>query len=104
MYPSIKSRAVEVICAYTSDGRIEAYDLVVLEDPRQAFPPYDAILLVSARAANRPGFRAALEPLVGAINLDLMRKANMRVDVEGQRPRKAGSELLQQIRSRKGDV
>src|SRR5581483_6457027 len=87
MYPSIRDGAVEVICAYTSDGRIQAFDLVVLEDPKQAFPPYDAILLVSPKAAGKPGLREALAPLLGAIDLESMRRANKRVDVDGRRPR-----------------
>jgi osmoprotectant transport system permease protein len=104
MYPSIRDGAVEVICAYTSDGRIQAFDLVVLDDPKQAFPPYDAILLVSQKAAGKPGFREALAPLLGAIDLVLMRQANRRVDVDGRRPRAAGKELLGQLRSREGNA
>jgi osmoprotectant transport system permease protein len=104
MYPSIQSGAVEVICAYTSDGRVSAFDLVVLEDPKQAFPPYDAILLVSPKAVNKPGLREALTPLLGAIDLDLMRRANLRVDVEGRRPRAAGKELLGLLQGRKGNA
>lgn len=104
MYPSVKNGAVEVICAYTSDGRIQAFDLVVLEDPKQAFPPYDAILLVSPKAAKKAGFQDALTALLGKIDLDLMRSANKRVDVDGRRPRAAGKELLGQLRSRKGNA
>ena len=53
--------------AYTSDGRIAKYDLVVLDDPKQAIPPYDAILLVSPQARRTSGrLREALAPLIGA--------------------------------------
>jgi osmoprotectant transport system permease protein len=100
MYPAIQRGAVEVICAYTSDGRISAYDLAVLEDPRQAFPPYDAILLLSPRAAAREDLRSALAPLRRAIDLERMRQANRRVDVDGWRPRRAGRELLGWLESR----
>ena len=98
MYGAVRDGKVEVICAYTSDGRIPAYDLVVLEDPRQAFPPYDAVLLLSPRAAGRPDLRRALTPLLGAIDIDRMRRANGRVDVERRRPRRAGAELREQLR------
>jgi osmoprotectant transport system permease protein len=51
----------------------------VLEDPKQAIPPYDAILLISPRkAADRP-LIDALRPLIDAIDVNLMREANLRV-------------------------
>jgi osmoprotectant transport system permease protein len=79
MYAAAAAGEVDVISAYTSDGRIAQHDLVVLDDPRQAIPPYDAILLVSPRRASDAGFRNALRPLVGAIGVKLMREANLRV-------------------------
>jgi len=78
MYPAVAAGDVDVIAAYTSDGRIAQYDLVVLADPKQAIPPYDAILLVSPRRATDRAFLDALQPLVGAIDVTLMREANMR--------------------------
>jgi osmoprotectant transport system permease protein len=102
MYSAVSgdSPAVDVICAYTSDGRIPAYDLVVLDDPEHAFPPYDAVLLVSPKAVAKPGFVEALRPLLGAIDVELMREANRRVDVDGVRPLQAGRELLARIEAR----
>jgi osmoprotectant transport system permease protein len=93
MYQAAAGGSVDVICAYTSDGRIKAYDLLVLEDPEQAFPPYDAILLLSPQAAARPELVAALRPLLGSIDVEAMREANRLVDVEGQRPRRAAAAL-----------
>src|SRR5262245_8434297 len=66
MYQAAAAGEVDVISAYTSDGRIAQYNLVVLEDPKQAVPPYDAILLVSPKRANDAAFQDALRPLVGA--------------------------------------
>lgn len=78
MYQAAAAGEVDVISAYTSDGRIAEYDLVVLEDPRQAIPPYDAILLVSPRRAEDKALLAALRPLIGAIDVETMREANLR--------------------------
>lgn len=87
--PSLMFRAtaegeVDVLSAFSSDGRIAAFDLVVLDDPREVLPPYDAILLLSARAAADERLVEALKPLVGAIDDEQMRRANMMVDVEGR--------------------
>jgi osmoprotectant transport system permease protein len=103
MYEGIRHGRVDVICAYTSDGRIPAYDLVILDDPKQAFPPYDAVLLLSPRAASKPELRLALEPLLGAIKDDDMRRANGRVDVERRTPRWAGADLRNQLSKRTKD-
>lgn len=89
MYEAIQKDAVDVISAFTTDGRIEAYDLVILEDPRDAIPPYDAVLLLSPEADDNQRLKEALRPLVGKISADLMRKANYRVDRE-QDKRTAG--------------
>ena len=78
MYPAVGDGEVDVIAAYTSDGRIAQYDLVVLDDPKHAIPPYDAVLLVSPQRANDAALLAALRPLVGAIDVTLMREANLR--------------------------
>ncbi len=80
MYQAVYQGEVDVISAFSSDGRIAAYDLVVLEDTRNAFPPYDAILLLGERIAGRPDVVAALAPLIGAIPITQMRQANHMVD------------------------
>jgi osmoprotectant transport system permease protein len=80
MYRAVASHEVDVISAFSSDGRIAAYDLVVLEDPKQVILPYDAILLLSPRRANDATLRRALAPLTGAVPIELMREANQMVD------------------------
>jgi osmoprotectant transport system permease protein len=101
MYQAVDEGKVDVICAYTSDGRIDAYGLVLLNDPRNAFPPYDAVLLTSRRAAERPGIIKALAPLVGAIDEKTMRRANYRVDVDHWTPQRAARELLERVENRR---
>jgi osmoprotectant transport system permease protein len=97
MYSAVREGEVDAIVAFSSDGRILAYDLVVLEDPRAAFPPYDAVLLVSPDAGGRDGFVAALEPLVGAVSDDRMRRANKAVDLDGRTPADAARDLLADV-------
>jgi len=80
MYRAAADREVDVISAFSSDGRIAAYDLVVLEDDRGAIPPYDAVLLVSPQRAHDEAFLAALRPLISSITVERMREASLMVD------------------------
>ncbi|MBD3402257.1 ABC transporter permease subunit [candidate division GN15 bacterium] len=84
MYTAVAEGKVDVITAYSTDGRIVAYDLAVLDDPRNALPPYDAVLLVSSRAAQRNALVRELRGLIGVINDKAMRSANKLVDVDGR--------------------
>ena len=99
MYNALISGEVDVISAYTSDGRIAAENLVVLEDPREALPSYDAIVLVSPRMADNPALAEALQPLLGAIDVATMRQANYAVDRNADKwpPERAAQWLLEQI-------
>ncbi len=80
MYRALSTGEVDVISAFSSDGRIAADDLVVLEDPLHVIPPYDAIVLISPARAADAALRRALEPLIGSISIELMRQANYKVD------------------------
>jgi glycine betaine/choline ABC-type transport system substrate-binding protein len=100
MYAAAADGEVDVISAYTSDGRITQYDLVVLADPKNAIPPYDAIMLVSPQRAHDKALLAALRPLVNAIDVAHMRMANSRAsrDKERESPTQAAQWLWQQVR------
>jgi osmoprotectant transport system permease protein len=78
MYAAVASGEVDVIAGYTSDGLIAKYDLAVLDDPKHAIPPYDAIVLLAPKRAHDAGLQAALKPLLGRINIEAMRAANLR--------------------------
>jgi len=96
MYNALQSGEADVISAYTSDGRIAADRLVVLEDPAGALPSYDALLMLSPRIAGDAGVVAALQPLIGAIRVEAMREANLAVDREDAKkltPRQAAAQL-----------
>jgi osmoprotectant transport system permease protein len=78
MYRAVGDGSVDVIAAFSSDGRIAAQDLVVLADPRRALPSYDALLMLAPGTDGR--VQAALRPLIGAISVERMRRANLMVD------------------------
>ena len=99
MYNALMAGDVDVISAFSSDGRIAQYGLKVLGDPKGALPPYDAILLVSPNHANDGALLKALQPLIGAIRLPTMQKANLMVDRpdDKQSPAQAARWLEKQI-------
>jgi osmoprotectant transport system permease protein len=95
MYAALAEDEVDVISAYSSDGRIAAYDLVLLEDDRSAIPSYDAVVLVSAGlAARAPEVLTTLHALDGTIDADAMRRMNLAVDQGGRTPREVAREFL----------
>ncbi len=86
MYQAAVNGDVDVISAFTSDGRIAQYDLKVLADPKHALPPYDAILLIAPADAGDARLAQALRPLLGAIDVKTMRAANLRAAGSGSSP------------------
>lgn len=97
MYPAIRSGRVDVISAFSTDGRIEAFELALLEDIGQVLPPYDAVLLLSPQAARNQPLRELLEPLIETITDDIMRRANKMVDLDGRSVTQAAAWLDSRI-------
>jgi osmoprotectant transport system permease protein len=82
-YQALAAGEVDVIDGYSTDGLIARYDLVVLEDDRRFFPPYEAAALVSGGlAARRPAAVAALTELSGRLDEAMMRRLNRRLEVD----------------------
>jgi osmoprotectant transport system permease protein len=98
MYAAVTSGEVDVITAFSSDGRIPAFDLVLIEDTRHALPPYDAVVLIGREAQQRPAVTEALSALDGKIDAEAMREANRHVDLEGGSVSEAAARLEQRIR------
>jgi osmoprotectant transport system permease protein len=83
-YQALASGDVDIIDGYSTDGLIARYDLVVLEDDRRFFPPYEAAALVSpALARDMPQALAALAELSGRLEDRTMRALNRRLEVDG---------------------
>ncbi len=102
MYQAVATGDVDVITAYSTDGRIIAFDLVVLEDTRQAFPPYDAVLLLSPDASADNRLIAVLKNLIDAVNATRMREANKAVDIDQIAIDSVAHVLSEQLRGKGG--
>jgi osmoprotectant transport system permease protein len=99
LYEAARTGQVDVISAFSTDGRIAAYDLVVLDDDRRAIPPYDAIVLVSPKLAREhPRAVDALRGLVGTIDADRMRRMNAAVDEQKRAPAAVAETFLSELR------
>ena len=80
-YIALESRKVDLIAGNSTEGRIDALDLVQLQDDRRYFPPYEAVYLVRKEALARvPELRQFLSQLSNAISTEEMRQMNYEVD------------------------
>ena len=97
LYSALSSRQVDVAVGSATDGMIAAMGLVVLEDDRRYFPPYDAVPITSDGALRRhPGLREALAALAGRIDEASMRRMNYAVDSEKRDPAAVAREFLKE--------
>jgi len=85
MYRALANGDVDVIAGDATSALIRTFDLVMLEDDRHYFPPYDAIAVArTATILRLPAVRTALESLAGRISVEEMQRMNHAVDVEHQ--------------------
>ncbi len=81
LYQALKNKRVDAIVGYSTDGRIPAFNLRVLEDDRHYFPPYYCAPLISDRTLKaHPELRPILNRLHGQLSDSVMRRLNYQVD------------------------
>ncbi len=88
----IEAGEADVAIGNSTDGRISKLDLVLLEDDRSWFPPYQSA--VAYRPGAVPAVREVAERLGGAIDTETMRALNLRVDVDGEQPDEVAADFL----------
>ena len=97
-YRALADHQVDFIAGNSTDGLINALGLVVLEDDKHYFPPYDAVPLVRQAIIERhPGLRDALAALGGKISEDEMRRMNYAVDGEHRNVKDVVREFLDSL-------
>jgi osmoprotectant transport system substrate-binding protein len=78
---ALKEKQVDLIAGNTTDGLIPALDLIVLEDDRHYFPPYEAVAVIrQPTLARHPEVGRALDELAGKISEQDMQQLNYAVD------------------------
>ncbi|WP_374207825.1 glycine betaine ABC transporter substrate-binding protein [Streptomyces sp. XM4193] len=79
----------------TTDGRIKAMDLQVLDDDKRFFPQYDAAPTIHTRTLEKyPAIAKVLAPLTKALNNGVAQELNGRVDVDGEDPHEVAKDWL----------
>ena len=82
---SLDNEQVDVSVAFETDATIRSYDLVVLDDDKQFFPPYRAAVAINQEIFEEyPEIEEITARLAENLNSDIMRELNYLVDVEGQ--------------------
>src|SRR5262249_12383057 len=83
-YPAIDEGKLDVIDAYSTDGDLKKFDLVLLEDDRRFFPGYLAMPLVREELIDSA--KQVLEELGGKMSQDEMQSLNQRVQEKQSLP------------------
>ncbi|WP_248924690.1 glycine betaine ABC transporter substrate-binding protein [Paenibacillus hamazuiensis] len=95
MYRSLTDKQVDVIDAFSTDGQIKVNNLVILEDDKHFFPPYDAGPLVREDVLSKhPEIQTALAKLEGKITEQDMQELNAKVDSEGLKAETVAHDFL----------
>ena len=95
MYKAAQEKELDVISGYSTDGRLKAYDLVVLDDDKKIFPPYYAAPIVREDALRKfPKLEETLNLLSNTITDSVMTELNYRTDYLHQTPERVAKDFL----------
>ncbi|MFE9726382.1 glycine betaine ABC transporter substrate-binding protein [Streptomyces sp. NPDC005794] len=80
---------------YTTDGRIKAMNLDVMEDDKQFFPNYNAAPAIHTATLDKyPEMTELLAPVTKKLTTQLAQELNSKVDVDGQDPHEVAKDWL----------
>ncbi|QDP39926.1 ABC transporter substrate-binding protein [Radiobacillus deserti] len=96
MYQALINGEIDVIPAFTTDGRIERNNLQTTEDDKGFFPKYDAAIVIRQEILDSyPGLEETLNGLAGQISEEEMQAMNAKVDIDGAKYEEVAREFLQ---------
>ena len=94
-YTALINGDAQVIDAFTTDGLLKKFDLVVLEDDKNFFPPYNAIPLIREETLEKyPEIKEVLNNLGTYLTDEVMQNLNYQVDELGKSPEKVATDFL----------
>ncbi|QHS54659.1 ABC transporter permease subunit [Mucilaginibacter sp. 14171R-50] len=95
MYKAAQEKELDVISGYSTDGRLKAYNLVVLDDDKKIFPPYYAAPVVREDALRKfPELEKTLNLLAGTITDQVMTELNYKTDYLHETPERVARDFL----------
>ena len=95
VYTALASGEMDVVLGYSTDGKISSYDLVVLEDDKRLFPPYDCSPVASKAIVEKyPEVEETIMKLVGKISSETMQELNRQADEDLEMPKKVAENFL----------
>ena len=98
-YKALANKQIDFAAGDVTNGVIAKLDLLVLEDDKHYFPPYEAAPVIrSATLAQYPELRDVLNQLGGKISADEMRRLNAEVDVDHRDVKQVAAEFLKRLK------
>ena len=95
MYKAAQEKKLDVISGYSTDGRIKAFDLVILKDDKGIFPPYYAAPIIRNEVLQQyPELADVFNRLSGFINDSIMTELNYKADFLKEDPEKIAHDFL----------
>ncbi|OCT21550.1 glycine betaine ABC transporter substrate-binding protein [Pseudomonas putida] len=97
VYTALRNNQVFAGLVYTTDGRLSAFDLKLLDDDKHYFPDYTAAPVVRKAVLDaHPQLADLLKPLAETLDDETMRQLNAKVDVEHQSPSSVAAAFLRE--------
>lgn len=97
VYDSLSAGKMDAVLGYSTDGRIGSYNLKLLKDDKQFFPPYYCSpVATNAILKKHPELVPVLNKLAGKISLKTMQKLNYQVDNDLEEPSVVAHKFLKQ--------
>jgi osmoprotectant transport system substrate-binding protein len=97
VYTALRNGQVFAGLVYTTDGRLNAFKLKVLEDDKHYFPDYTAAPVIRKEYLDKhPQLAELLKPLAALLDNQTMRTLNARIDVDHESPTVVAAEFLRE--------
>lgn len=94
-YTALKERLVDSAVVFATDGRIPAFNFVVLKDDKNYAPPYNLTPVVRKEVLDKyPKLADALNSVSAKLNDETMAKLNANVDVDKKTPEEVADGFL----------
>ena len=94
-YLAIEKGEVQVMDAYATDGKLKEFDMVVLEDDKKFFPPYNGAAIVRMDTLEKhPEVMVAINKLAGMLDDETMQEINYRIDVKTESVQAVAKDFL----------